>query len=196
MTWSSLIPWIPVIAAGFSALLGGWLGGRMSRRNQLRQHEHERAMALSTQGREKAGEALTALQHLQSRNIEVSEWSGIPPRGEPDPLREQHRIFGEGIRYITDETARRQAELVYNVIGQADSTVYFSGGSPDDRPGVVWQACKEGNVVISRYLRGEPALPPSPEMTELERKYTSAQEEIEKMLAERDAEWEKERKEK
>jgi hypothetical protein len=182
MSWQwlpSVGPWGPVLAAGLTAGLGGWFGGRQSRRNQERQHRFELDRAITEQGREAAREAIAALRYLQRNRRRVVEWSSAAPEGELQGDHEQFDQLGQTIEYLNDEAVRKQVELIHDVIADAWLITRFGNHNVTDKSDVIiWRVCQEGRAILGRYLRGEPTEPPSNYLESLRHAHDSAHDDM------------------
>ncbi|MFI6031609.1 hypothetical protein [Amycolatopsis magusensis] len=166
MAWEWLAPTATVVGASITAGFGGWLGGRQSRRNQERQHQFEREKALTDRGKDRIDQAAVALRFLSQRAGTVARWTGHEPRpgkghgeraeDEPTDFSEQHDQIGQAIPYILDEQVRRDIELVHHLIHRAFDMRFYISGEVPPAVEIITVACREGLLVLGRYLRQEP----------------------------------------
>jgi hypothetical protein len=151
--------WVPIATAVSSLLgaaIGGWVGGRQSRKTQERQHHLEREREISTRGLEKADEAISALRFLQDQGRTVVDWRN-PTTAHPyfEQTHLAHDVLGRDIEYLTDATVREQIATVHFLIG----TAWIKRGGADDlleALGEHLNVCDAGVEVLGRYLRNEP----------------------------------------
>jgi hypothetical protein len=165
MTWEWLPPVGTIVGAMITAGVGGWLGGRRSRKDQEAQHRFEREQALTEHGRDKVDDAISALRFLQRHSHEVVEGDFALPDAEPSDVATHYERLVQAIPYLTDKATRNDIELVHEIVADGLFKRY-TGPSVARR--VVWRACGLGLAVLGRYLRGEP-WEPSEELTELRR---------------------------
>lgn len=186
MAWE----WLAPTGTLLGTLVGGLIGGGYARGTQKRQHSFDRKKAVAEQGRKKAEEAVAALRFLQRHRDEVVDWSMSSPPGELSQAQQELDRLGQAAVFVTDDEAREQIQLVHNVI--IDNFVADQFGRHDfaSPATMVWFACREGLEVLGRYLRDEPAQPPSEHLQKLRVAYDSGHDE----MARQHDEWEREEK--
>ena len=157
MAWEWVAPVGTVVGAGITAGFGGWLGGRQSRKNQERQHEFERKTTLAARGQDKVDQAAVALRFLGQHAGAVARWrTASSPVEGPDEFSEQHDRIGLAIPYLLDDRVRRDIELVHDLIQYAHGIQIYASGEVPPAVEIVSVACREGLLVLGRYLRQEP----------------------------------------
>lgn len=153
------LEWVPIVTAVSSLLgaaIGGWVGGRQSRKTQERQHQLEREREISTRSLQKADEAISALRFLQAQGTFVVNWRN--PTAHPYFAQSHvaHDVLGGAIEYLPDATVREQLTTVHFLIG----TAYMKRGAGErhlaEAVAEVWSVCTAGIDVLGRYLRNEP----------------------------------------
>ncbi|SFQ26663.1 hypothetical protein [Amycolatopsis rubida] len=167
MVWEWVAPVGTVLGASITAGFGGWLGGRQSRKNQERQHKFERKKALAERGQDKVDQAAVALRFLGQHASAVAHWrTASEPVERQDDFSEQHDRIGLAIPYLLDEQVRRDIELVHDLIQHVHGIQMLSRGEAPQPVEIVSAACREGLLVLGRYLRQEP-WEPSAELASL-----------------------------
>lgn len=166
MTWEWLPPVGTIVGAMITAGVGGWIGGRRSRKDQEAQHRFEREKALTEHGRDKVDGAITALRFLQQHVREVVEGDFALPDAEPSEVATHHERLAQAIPYLTDTATRYDIEVVHEIV--ADARIIQRYGGPQVARSFVLRACGPGLAALGRYLRGEP-WEPSEELAQLRR---------------------------
>lgn len=154
MTWEWLAPVGTIVGASITAGIGGWLGGRRSRKDQEAQHRFEREQALTEHGRVKVDDAIAALRFLSGHTRETAEGDFLPPNAQPSELADHYERLGRAIPYLADVSTRSDIELVLEIITNAWAIEHHT--YVDSAPRVVWRACQAGLAALGRYLRGDP----------------------------------------
>ncbi|MBE8520724.1 hypothetical protein ILP97_25110 [Amycolatopsis sp. H6(2020)] len=153
MSWEWLPPTGTIIGAMITAGIGGWIGGRRSRKELEAQHRFEREQALTEHGRDNVDRAISALRYLQRHNRQVADGDFTSSDADDSEIGSHYDQISQAIPYLTDARARTDIALVHEILGAASSIERYSGAGR--APSIVYRACEAGLVVLGRYLRGE-----------------------------------------
>ncbi len=169
MAWEWLAPTGTVVGAMITAGLGAWIGGRHAGRTQERQHKFERETTVLARGREKADDAIAALQVLLLQHTDtLAGWNPVSASNDSDneaQCRAAYERLGATIEYLTDRKVRDQIYVIYFAVGQSDMVTRFGnidlGEDFNEPTAMISHACHEGLKILGRYLRDGPTQEPS-----------------------------------
>lgn len=154
MAWEWLTSAGTVVGASITAGLGGWLGGRRSRKELEAQHRFERERALTEHSRSRIDDAISALRFLRRHASKVADAQLGDRDANWQDGNEYYERLAHAIPYLLDTGTRHDIELVYDVLADAWVMERYSGAGRAH--GTVWRACDEGLLTLGRYLRSEP----------------------------------------
>lgn len=148
--------WLAPLGTIATAGLGGWLGGRRSRKGQEAQHRFEREKALTDHGRDRVDDAITALRFLQAHAHAVINPSGKASAVDLEEVARQAELLVRAIPYLTDPQTRSAVELIHSTLSHAWALEQYSSADLGDQQVIVRRSCGAGVEVLGRYLRYEP----------------------------------------
>jgi hypothetical protein len=183
MAWEWLAPAATIVGSGITAGFGGWVGGRLSHKQQGAQHQFEREQALTAYGRDKIDDAVSAFRFIQHHAREFVDDDLASPIDESNTAQTLQERIARAVPYITDAAVRADVELAHELLDNPWVVEQYGGGGSSRS--IVWQACRGGRLALERYLRGEPRVP-SKELDDLRQVQAEAYE-LQNEIYEQDA---------